>query len=115
MPVQSSVKTVCWLTAGEVWPSEPEVAPVHEPPLEEVTAQLSTLSTFQKTLVLAPLRTSCGFSWRCPDLLPDWTNVMGGMRQLDEPSEQKLGASQVATLLVTHCADWWTMVSPSQV
>ena len=75
----------------EVWPEGPEVSPVQES-VALVTVHSVTLPTFQNTFVVPPLRTSCGRTWRWPVLLPDWMNVIGGRRQMDDPAEQKLGA-----------------------
>ena len=71
-----------------------------------------TFPTFQNTLVGPPFFTSCGRTWRWPVLLPDCMNVIGGRRPMADPAEQKLGASHVARLLVLHCGDWYTIVSP---
>jgi hypothetical protein len=83
--------------------------------VELVTVHSVTLPTFQNTFVVPPLRTSCGRTWRWPLLLRDCMNVIGGRRQIDDPAEQKLGASHVARLLVLHWGDRYTIVSPLQV
>jgi hypothetical protein len=84
----------------DVSPEGPDVFPVHES-FGLVAVQDSTFSTFQNTFLTPPLRTSCGRIWRWPVLLPDLMNVMGGIRQMEDPAEQNAGEAHVAYGFVT--------------
>ena len=107
---------VFWLMAAVGCPPDGALLP-EKVWLLPVTEQEFTLETLQKSLVVLPLGTSCGWICRWPVLPPDALKVGVGSRQTEEPAEQKEGVVQEAKLelMVTvqeALVEVWTTLEP---
>ena len=86
----------------ETLPLEPEELPVHELPLDPVTAHDETFERFQYTVVVPFTGTRSGRAWRCPVVPGPALNAGDDVRHEADPGEQNDGDTHVVTLETAH-------------